>query len=210
MSYCDWGKSSKLNREYHDCEWGVPVFDDRRHFEYITLELMQCGLSWDLIIKKRKILSKCFDGFDFEKIAAYSPADIDRILSTDGMIRSVKKTEAVISNAKCFIAVRDEFGSFSNFIWGFTGGKSIVYNKHPDGFIPACNALSEKISLELKKRGFKYTGAVTVYSYLQACGIINDHGKDCPCFDKIRLNFPTVEKRRWGEKHIGFYADGKK
>lgn len=202
MSYCDWGTTSAENLRYHDEEWGGPVHDDRKQFEFLMMEVMQCGLSWELMIRKRDIFRKCFDGFDFEKIAEYDDSDVKRIMNTPGMIRSVRKIEAVINNARCVCTIRRETGSFSDFLWRFSNGKTILYDRHSDGFIPASNRLSETVSLELKKRGFRFLGPVTVYSHLQACGIINDHGSDCECFRKINENYPTVRKRRSGEKDV--------
>ena len=197
MGYCGWAETNERNKTYHDNEWGIPVHDDRKMFEHLMLECMQCGLSWDLMLKKREIFRSCFDGFDYDKIAQYTEIDIDRILNTEDMIRSRRKIEAVINNARAFQKVRDEFGSFCNYIWAFTDGKTFLYNGHDVGNkIPVSNGLSEKISKDLKKRGFKFVGAVTIYSHLQACGIINDHDKSCPCYEKINAAFPTVKKRR--------------
>ena len=200
MSSCDWGFTFEAMRVYHDKEWGVPVHDDRRMFEHLMMEAMQCGLSWDLMIKKREIFRSCFDGFDFDRIAAYDEADVDRIMNTEGMIRSRRKIEAIINNAKCFQQIRKEYGSFDQWLWSFSGGKTILYIGHEKGSIPVSNGLSDQIARELKKRGFKFLGTVTVYSHLQACGIINDHGKDCPRYKYIVDNYPTVRKRRFMEK----------
>lgn len=196
MGYCAWAETNEANRVYHDTEWGVPVHDDRLMFEHLTLECLQCGLSWDLMLKKREIFRKCFDNFNFDKIAGYNEADVERIINTDGMIRSPRKVLAIISNARCFRKVREEFGSFCDYIWSYTKGKTILYIGHDVGAVPASNGLSEKISKDLKKRGFKFLGAVTIYAHLQACGIINDHDKNCPCFQKINDAYPTVRKRR--------------
>ena len=125
------------------------------------------------------------------------------------MIRSERKIAAIINNAKCFKAVRKEFGTFCDYLWGYTDGKTILYQGHnkPDARIPVSNGLSKRISKDLKKRGFKYVGEITIYSHLQACGIICDHGSDCPCYRKIIENYPTVEKRRYLEKQIGYFGD---
>ena len=153
------------------------------------------------------IFRTCFENFDYDKVAEYGEADIQRILDTPGMIRSCRKIEAVINNARCFQQIREEYGSFSDYIWSYSGGKTILYNKHADGWIPASNGLSERISKDLKKRGFKYMGEITVYSHLQACGIINDHGSDCPCYRRINDSHPTVNKRRDKEKNVVYYGD---
>lgn len=200
MSNCDWGFSFPAMKTYHDTEWGIPLHDDQKQFEFLMLEAMQCGLSWDLMIRKREIFRSCFDDFDYERVAAYTDADIDRIMNTEGMIRSRRKIEAIINNAKYFIQIREEFGSFSSWLWSYSGNKTILYIGHEKGRIPVSNGLSDEIAKELKKRGFKYLGTITVYSHLQACGMINDHGKDCPCYQHIVENYPTVRKRRYLEK----------
>ena len=193
---CAWAEINEANRAYHDVEWGVPVHDDRQMFEHLTMECLQCGLSWDLMLKKRAIFRRCFDNFDFDRIAAYTDADVERILNTEGMIRSMRKVQAVIHNARCYQEVRREFGSFCDYIWSYSGGKTILYRGHDAGRIPVSNGLSDRISRDLKKRGFRYVGAVTVYSHLQACGVINDHRRDCPCYQKVNSAHPTVNKRR--------------
>ncbi len=143
---------------------------------------------------------QCFDHFDYDKIALYDDADVERILNTKDMIRSERKIRAIINNAQRYQEIRREYGSFSEYIWGFTDGKTILYDGHNTGDIPVRNHLSEKISKDLKKRGFKYLGPVVMYSHLQASGIINDHDKDCPCYKKIIENYPCIHKRRYGEK----------
>ena len=210
MSYCNWEHTSEANIRYHDEEWGVPVHDDRRQFEHLMMEVMQCGLNWNMMINKREIFRSCFDGFDFDKVAEYGEEDIERILSTEGMIRSRRKIEAVINNARCFKRIREEFGSFEAYLWGYSGGKTILYDKHAEGYIPVSNGLSEKISRDLRKRGFKYVGPVTIYSHLQSRGVINDHDKDCPCYKKINDNYPTVRKRRYLEKDVRYYGKEQK
>ena len=174
---------------YHDTEWGIPVHDDRQMFEHLTLECLQCGLSWDLMLKKREIFRQCFDNFDYDKIAEYGEADIDRIMATEGMIRSPRKIDAVINNAKCYQKVREEFGSFCEYIWSYSDGKTILYDGHDTGAIPVSNGLSDRLSRDLKKRGFKYVGPVTIYSPLQACGIINDHSSECSCCKAMRTDW---------------------
>ncbi len=196
MGNCDWANRNERNRIYHDREWGVPVHDDRRMFEHLTLECLQCGLSWDLMLRKREIFRQCFANFDYDAIAAFDEADVERILQTEGMIRSPRKVRAVIHNARRAQAVREEFGSFCDYIWSWSGGKTILYQGHAGGNMPVSNGLSEKLSKDLKKRGFQYVGPVTVYSHLQACGIINDHDGNCPCGQRINENWPTVTKRR--------------
>ena len=185
MNRCPWCLINDLEIKYHDEEWGVPVHDDQKQFEYLMLEVMQCGLSWDTVLKKREIFRACFDNFNFDKIAGYTETDIVRILNTPGVIRSRGKIEAVISNARCVQQIRKEFGSFSEYLWSWTNGKTLLYRGHELGNVPASNALSDRISKDLKKRGLKYIGSVTVYAHLQACGIINDHVKECDCYQRL-------------------------
>ena len=207
MSYCNWEHTSLLNQKYHDTEWGLPVRTDRKQFEYLMLEVMQCGLNWDLVINKRKIFRSCFDGFDFRRIARYTEADVQRILCVPGMIRSRRKIEAVIHNARCFEALRAAFGSFCKYLWTYTKGKTILYDKHAQGYIPVSNGLSEQISQDLKKRGFKYLGPVTIYSHLQAAGLINDHDRRCPRYQYINAHYPTLKRRRHLEKGVYYFGN---
>ena len=200
MGSCDWGFAFEAMKTYHDTEWGVPVHDDQKMFEHLMMEAMQCGLSWSLMLKKREIFHACFDGFDYDKIAAYTEADVERILNYDGMIRSRRKIEAVINNAQCFQKIRQEHGSFCDWLWAHSGGKTILYIGHEKGKIPVSNGLSDQIAKELKAYGFKYMGTVTVYAHLQACGIVNDHGDACPCYHTINAQYPTARKRRYLEK----------
>ena len=200
MGYCDWGLVNEKMKKYHDEEWGVPVHDDLKQFEHLMMEVMQCGLNWNLVLQKREIFRRCFDGFDFDRVAGYGEEDIERILAVLGMIRSRRKIEAVIHNAGCFQKVREEFGSFSDYLWDYSEGKTILYCRHELGEVPASNGLSDIISRDLKKRGFKYLGSITIYSHLQASGIINDHSVDCPCYQRIIDQYPVVRKRRTLEK----------
>jgi len=207
MSYCDWDSTSELNKRYHDEEWGIPVHDDRMQFEYLMMEVMQCGLNWNMMINKREIFRKCFDNFEYDLIAKYDEKDVERIMTTDGMIKSQRKIEAIINNAKCFQKIREEYGSFSNYLWNYSDNKTILYEKHEIGYIPTSNGLSDKISKDLKKRGFKYLGTITVYSHLQASGIINDHDINCPRYKYINSNFPTVKKKRFQEHDVSFFGN---
>lgn len=205
MAYCNWGNTSALNIKYHDEEWGVPVHDDRKQFEFLMLEVLQCGLSWNIIINKREIFRRCFNNFDYDKIAFYGEKDVARIMSADGMIKSERKIRAIIHNAQCFRKIRDEYGCFSDYLWAYTDGKTICYNKHGAGEIPAANGLSDMISKDLKKRGFKFLGSVTVYAYLQAAGMINDHGSDCPRYKYICEHYPTIVKPRFQEHNVQYF-----
>ena len=190
---CQWKNSSAEMISYHDKEWGVPTHEDQKLFEYLLLESMQAGLSWALILRKREILRSCFANFSPEKVAAFTEEDIARIMHTENMIRSERKIRAMIQNAKAFLALQKEEGSFDSYLWKFSGGNSLCYQGHEKGEMPAKNALSEAISKDLKKRGFQYTGPVIVYSFLQACGVINDHEEDCPCYQALRKAYPYQE-----------------
>ena len=188
---CEW-PTTPLYQAYHDHEWGRPIHDDRLQFEHLCLESLQCGLSWLTILNKRDIIRGCFDNFDIEAVSSYGESDIDRIMQTEGMLKSRPKFAAIINNASAFKRIQFEFGSFCNYIWAFTDNKTIIYENHPEGQVPAKNGLSTRISKDLKKRGFKFVGPVTIYSHLQASGLINDHGKDCPCFDEINQSADIV------------------
>ena len=188
MERCPWCMCNEKMIRYHDEEWGVPVHDDQKQFEFLMMEVMQC--------QKREIFRNCFDNFDYDKVAAYGEKDIQRILETEGMIRSRRKIEAVIHNARCFQDIHREFGSFSEYIWSFTKRKTYLYTGHQKGEIPARNGLSDRISKDLKKRGLKYMGSVTVYSHLQACGIINDHMESCFRYQELLEMTDPVHKRR--------------
>lgn len=196
MERCGWCMINDKMIKYHDEEWGIPLHDDQKQFEFLMMEVMQCGLNWNMMIQKREIFRTCFDDFDYEKIAAYGEEDIMRILNTEGMIRSRRKIEAVIHDAQCFIQIREEFTSFSVYLWKFSKGKTILYSGHQKGSIPAKNGLSDEVSKDLKKRGFKYLGSVTVYSHLQACGIINDHAEGCFRYQDIVEHYPVIRKRK--------------
>ena len=186
---CGWCLCNEKMIRYHDEEWGVPLHDDRKQFEFLMMEAMQCGLNWNMMIQKREVFRGCFDDFDYEKVASYTETDIQRILETEGMIRSRRKIEAVIRNAQCFLKVREEFGTFSDYLWGFSKGKTILYLGHQKGGLPAKNGLSDAISGDLKKRGFCYLGSVTVYSpagwstiMQKGASGINRLWKDIPLF----------------------------
>ena len=191
MATCEW-PTTPLYQAYHDYEWGRPIHDDRLQFEHLCLESLQCGLSWLTILNKRDIIRDCFDHFDIDAVASYCESDVERIMQTEGMLKSRPKIEAIINNALAFKRIQSEFSSFCNYIWAFTDHKTIIYENHPDGVVPAKNGLSTRISKDLKQRGFKFVGPVTIYSHLQASGLINDHGKDCPCFDEINKATMTV------------------
>ncbi|NBI08210.1 DNA-3-methyladenine glycosylase I [Senegalia massiliensis] len=179
MQRCDWAEGSKLYMDYHDKEWGVPVFEDKVHFEFLLLELMQAGLSFITILQKRENFRKAFDNFNYKKIAKYDGEKIEELLNNKGIIRYKRKIEAAINNANKFIEIQNEFNSFNNYIWSFTNNEVIVNNYKNINEVPSKSSLSDLISKDLKKRGFKFVGSITIYSYLQAVGIIDDHINSC-------------------------------
>ena len=176
---CEWCLSSELYMAYHDTEWGVPVFDDRKHFEFLVLESAQAGLSWITILKKRENYRKAYDGFDPKKVARYGEAKKKKLLADARIVRNRLKIEASITNAQKFLELQKEFGSFSNYIWGFTKGKPVKGKWKKLSEIPARTELSDLIAKDLKKRGFRFLGSVILYSHMQATGIVNDHLTGC-------------------------------
>lgn len=176
---CPWCGSDPLYTAYHDEEWGVPVHDDRLLFEFITLEGAQAGLSWLTVLKKRANYRRAFDDFDVRKVARYTPANIEALMQDAGIVRNRLKIESTVSNAKAFIAVQKEFGSFADYIWGFVDGKPVVNRPRTLKDVPASTPLSDRISKDLKKRGFRFVGTTIVYAHLQATGVVNDHLVDC-------------------------------
>ena len=177
---CSWCGTDPLYVKYHDEEWGKPVFDDRILFEFLILESAQAGLSWITILRKRENYRKAFADFDVQKVAAFTLEDVDRLLQDSGIIRNRLKIAAAISNAGLFISIQNEFGSFSNYIWGFLPNKKQIINRwesQPD--LPTRTDLSDKISGDMKKRGFKFFGTTICYAHMQATGMVNDHLLDC-------------------------------
>ena len=187
---CEWCLSSELYMAYHDNEWGVPVHEDRKHFEFLVLESAQAGLSWITILKKRENYRKAYDGFDPVKVARYGEAKKKKLLADAGIVRNRLKIEASITNAKKFLEIQKEFGSFSSYIWGFTKGKQIQGKWKTLSEIPARTELSDRIAADLKKRGFKFLGSVIMYSHMQATGIVNDHLKGCFRYKGILSSAP--------------------
>ncbi len=178
-SRCGWAGKEEIYVKYHDEEWGVPVKGDARQFEFLILETFQAGLSWITILKKRENFRKAFDNFDYKKIAQYNEAKIQSLLEDEGIIRNRLKVHATVTNAQAFIQVQEEFGSFTDYIWGFVKDKPVNEKRKSLKDIPATSELSDKLSKDLKKRGFKFVGSTVVYAHLQATGIINDHVVDC-------------------------------
>jgi DNA-3-methyladenine glycosylase I len=178
MIRCTWPRNDLAIR-YHDEEWGVPLHDDRGLFEFLVLEGAQAGLSWDTILRKRDAYRKAFDGFDVQKVAQYSDAKVAKLLANDGIIRNRLKINSAVKNARAFIAAQKEFGSFDKYIWSFVDHRPIV-NKWPDtSQIPAKTDVSDRISADMKKRGFSFVGSTIIYAHMQATGMVNDHLVTC-------------------------------
>lgn len=176
---CTWSGEDPLYVKYHDTEWGVPVYDDNKIFEFLILETFQAGLSWITILRKRENFRKAFDNFDYKKIAKYKDKKFDELILNAGIIRNKLKIRATISNAIAFINIQNEFGSFSKYIWGFVDGKPIINQWRSLKDIPATTKLSDKLSADLKKRGFKFVGPTVIYAHMQATGMVNDHVVGC-------------------------------
>lgn len=188
MNRCIWAQSSPLEQDYHDREWGVPVHDDRLLFEFLILEGAQAGLSWVTILKKRDAYRLAFDHFDAEKIANYNDDKIAELLANVGIVRNKLKVQSAVINACAFLAVQQEFGSFSDYIWQFVEGRSVVntWEKHTD--IPSSTPASVRMSKDLLKRGFKFVGPTICYAFMQATGMVNDHVTDCFRYVEITTN----------------------
>ena len=165
--------------EYHDTEWGVPVHDDRKHFEFLVLEGAQAGLSWSTILKRREGYRKAFAGLDPAKVARFTPARVEKLLLDPGIIRNRAKVESTVGNARAFLTVQKEFGSFDTYIWGFVGGRTLVNKWRRTAQLPAVSAESEALSADLRRRGFRFVGPTICYAQLQASGLINDHVVGC-------------------------------
>ena len=175
---CSWARG-ELDIIYHDTEWGVPVHDDLVLFEFITLEGAQAGLSWSTILRKREAYRAAFAGFDPAKVARFTPAKIERLMQDPGIVRNRLKIESTITNAKAFLAVQKEFGSFDAYVWRFVGGKPLVNARTGLGDVPARTAESDALSKDLLKRGFKFVGSTICYAFMQAVGMVNDHATTC-------------------------------
>lgn len=176
---CGWCTADEIYIQYHDQEWGVPVFDDAKLFEFLILETFQAGLSWLTILRKRANFSAAFDRFDYRKIATYDQNKIAELMSDAGIIRNGAKIKASITNAQAYLKIREEFGSFSNYIWKFVDHTPIVNSLKSHKDAPATTPLSDTISADLKKRGFKFVGSTVIYAHMQATGMVNDHTDDC-------------------------------
>lgn len=180
MHRCPWLDLDKADYvAYHDVEWGVPVHDDQRQFEFLTLESAQAGLSWYTVLRKRENYRKYFAEFDPEQVARFSEAHIEDLLQNPGIIRNRLKVKAAVHNARCFLDVQSEFGSFDSYIWGFVDGRAIVNELYTAEDYPATSSVSDALSKDLKGRGFKFVGSTIIYAHMQAAGLINDHVVDC-------------------------------
>ena len=182
---CSWCGDDPLYVAYHDKEWGVPVYDDDTLFEFLILETFQAGLSWITILRKRENFRKAFDNFNYKKIAKYSEKKYELLLQDAGIIRNKLKIKATISNAQAFMEIQQEFGSFSKYIWNFTHGKPIKNAFNNLKQVPATTELSDIISKDLKKRGFKFVGSTVIYAHMQATGMVNDHTIDCFRYNEV-------------------------
>ena len=176
---CPWCTGFDLYRQYHDEEWGKPVYEDDKIFEFLILESFQAGLSWITILRKRENFRKAFDHFDWNTIANYSEEKMAALAEDSGIIRNKLKIKATVTNAQAFLKVQEEFGSFSKYIWGFVDGKPIDNNPKSLAAVKATTEISDKLSKDLKKRGFKFVGSTVVYAHMQATGMVNDHFEDC-------------------------------
>ena len=183
---CSWCLSFDQYIRYHDEEWGVPVHDDRKHFEFLILEGAQAGLSWSTVLKKREGYRKNFADFDPEKVARFAPKKIEKILTDPGIIRNKLKVYAAVNNAKRFLEVQKEFGKFDTYIWQFVKNKPIVNKWKTNKHAPATTKESDALSKDLIKRGFKFVGSTVIYAHMQACGLVNDHLIDCFRYNELK------------------------
>lgn len=181
MKRCSWAESHELETIYHDTQWGIPVHNDQKLFEMLMLEAMQAGLSWLTILKKMETFSEAYDHWDYRIIATYDEQKIEELLNNPGIIRHPLKVKAAINNAQKFLAIQEEFGSFDTYIWGFVDDQPVMNHWKEMSEVPGTTELSETISKELKKRGFKFLGSTTVYAFMQSIGLVNDHVEDCFC-----------------------------
>ncbi|TDF97546.1 DNA-3-methyladenine glycosylase I [Paenibacillus piri] len=188
LQRCGWVNEDPLYIAYHDLEWGVPVHDDRKLFEMLVLEGAQAGLSWYTVLKKRESYRQAFDGFDPYKVAAYDETKMEELLNNSGIIRNRLKIMATVTNAQCFLKVREEFGSFDSYIWRFVEGEPVRNSWSTLAEVPASTRQSDAMSKDLKKRGFKFVGTTICYAYMQATGMVNDHIQSCICFDGNRTS----------------------
>jgi len=185
MKRCEWAGTDKLYQRYHDKEWGVPVHNDKKLFEFLILEGAQAGLSWITVLKKRQAYRQAFDQFDFNKVARYRDSKVRQLMGNAGIIRNGLKIKSAITNARAFIEVRKEFGTFNKYVWQFVGGKPIQNKWKSMSELPAMTEISDALSKDLKKRGFKFVGSTICYAHMQATGMVNDHTIDCFRYKEI-------------------------
>lgn len=181
LKRCPWAEKDELYRSYHDEEWGKPVYEDDIIFEFLVLESFQAGLSWYTILKKRENFRKAFDDFDYSKIALYEETKVAALMSDAGIVRNRLKILATVNNARRFLEVQQEFGSFSDYIWDFVDGTPLINRPVTTGDVPATSAVSDALAKDLKKRGFKFLGSTVMYAHMQATGMVDDHLVDCHC-----------------------------
>jgi DNA-3-methyladenine glycosylase I len=182
---CGWCVGDPLYETYHDTEWGVPVYDDQKLFEFLILETFQAGLSWITILRKRENFALAFDQFDYKKVAQYREEKLEFLMQDAGIIRNRLKIQAAVTNARAFMEVQQEFGSFADYIWQFTNGKPVVNRVEHYKSAPATTELSDRISKDLKKRGFKFVGSTVIYAHMQATGMVNDHEISCFRYNEV-------------------------
>lgn len=180
MGRCDWAEGSEAMGRYHDEEWGVPSHDDTHHFEMLILEGAQAGLSWSTILNKRENYRRAFDRFDPERVAGYSDDRVARLLDDPGIVRNRLKVNGAVRNARAFLATREEFGSFDRYLWEWVGGSRLVNRPRSTAEVPARTELSDRLSRDLKRRGYTFVGSTIVYSFLQSVGVVDDHLVSCP------------------------------
>ena len=188
LKRCDWSTKDPLYIAYHDNEWGTPLHDEQQLFEFLILETFQAGLSWITVLRKRENFRKAFDNFDYKKVALYDEDKILDLLQDAGIIRNKLKVRAAVSNAQAFMKIQEEFGTFDKYIWGFVDGKAIQNNRKSMKELPPTTEISDKLSKDLKKRGFKFVGSTVVYAHMQATGMVNDHVVDCFRYDEVKIN----------------------
>jgi len=182
---CTWTGTDPLMSAYHDTEWGVPLHDDRKIYEFLVLEGMQAGLSWSTILRKRENFRAAFRGLDPAAVSNYGSREMDRLMADPGIIRNRVKLQAAINNAEKFLQVQKEFGSFDRYIWGFVGGKPIRHRFRKDSEIPAVSPESDRLSRDMKQRGFKFVGSTIIYAHMQATGMVNDHLAGCFRYSQV-------------------------
>jgi DNA-3-methyladenine glycosylase I len=183
---CEWGNSSELYIDYHDTEWGLPLHDDRRLFEFLILEGAQAGLSWSTILNKRQAYLQAFDNFEPTRVANYNDTNIQELLSNPGIVRNRLKIQAAIQNARSFLTVQDQYGNFDTYIWQFVDGKPVQNSWKSMQEIPATTKESDALSKDLKKRGFTFVGSTICYAFMQAVGMVNDHTVDCFRWQEVK------------------------